>query len=38
MDEKVKYLSNLLKNKNDTMAMLEEKASKAEGQVIKAEE
>lgn len=38
LDEKVKYLSNLLKNKNDTMALLEEKASKAEAQVIKAEE
>lgn len=29
-DEKVKYLSALLKGKNESMAQLEEKASKAE--------
>jgi hypothetical protein len=34
----VKYLSALLKGKNESMATLEEKASKAESQVIKIEE
>lgn len=37
-DEKVKYLSALLKGKNESIAVLEEKASKAEAQVIKIEE
>lgn len=38
MEEKTKYLSALLKSKNEAIAMLEEKASKAEAAVILKEE
>lgn len=38
LEEKTKYLSALLKGKNEAMAMLEEKASKAEAAVILKEE
>ena len=37
-DERVKYLSNLLKGKTESILMLEEKASKAESQMFKQEE
>lgn len=38
LEEKAKYLQALLKNKNQALALLEEKAAKAEAQVIKIEE
>jgi len=34
-DERIKYLSNLLKNKTDAIVHLEEKTSKAESQMFK---
>jgi len=37
-DERVKYLSNLLKGKTEALTILEEKASKAESQMFKQEE
>lgn len=38
LEEKTKYLSSLLKTKNEAIALLEEKASKAEAAVILKEE
>lgn len=37
-DERLKYLSNLLKGKTEAILQLEEKASKAESQMFKQEE